>query len=136
MHHYGVRIFWWEEDNAWIAVCPAFPYASAFGATREEAARQMDEAIAEIIFTYEQEGRPLPPVEREPTASGQLRLRLPRDVHERAIEQARLEEVSLNTFLVGAISEKLGSQAGLAAMRALRDEIVGLVDKQLNANLR
>ncbi len=127
MHHYGVRIFWWEEDNAWIATCSAFPYASTFGATREEAARRMDEAIEELVFTCEQEGRALPPVEKEPTASGQLRLRLPRDVHERAIEQARRDEVSLNTFLVGAISEKLGAGAGVEALRALRDEIVGVL---------
>ena len=130
MHKYPVRIFWWDEDNAWVAVCPAFPYISALGATREEAAREIDEAIDEAVFTFEAEGQPLPEVAREPVASGQIRLRLPRTVHDHAIERAQIDEVSLNTFLVGAVTEKLGAAGALAEVRALRHEIACLVAEQ------
>jgi predicted RNase H-like HicB family nuclease len=130
MHKYPVRIFWWEEDNAWVAVCPAFPYISASGSTREDAAREIDDAIAEAVFNFEAEGKPLPEVAREPVASGQIRLRLPRTVHDRAVDRAQVDEVSLNTFLVGAVTERLGVAGALAEVRALRDEIVGLLAEQ------
>jgi len=67
---------------------------------------------------------------RGPVASGQIRLRLPRTVHDRAIERAQIDEVSLNTFLVGAVTEKLGVAGALAEVRALRHEIAGLVAEQ------
>ena len=130
MHKYPVRIFWWDEDSAWVAVCPAFPFISALGATREEAAREIDEAIEEVIFTCEEEGKPLPPVIPEPVSSGQIRLRLSRTVHDRAIECAQVDETSLNTFLVSAVAQRIGESTALAEMRALRDEVVRLVSKQ------
>jgi predicted RNase H-like HicB family nuclease len=130
MHKYPVRIFWWDEDNAWVAVCPAFPFISALGATREEAAREIDEAIEEVIFTCEEEGKPLPPVIPEPVSSGQIRLRLPRTVHDRAIECAQIDETSLNTFLVSAVAQRIGESTALAEMRALREDVVRMLAEQ------
>ncbi len=130
MLRYPVRIFWWEEDREWVAVCPAFPFISAMGATRAEAAREMDDLLEEIIETSREEGRALPPVIPEPVSSGQIRLRLPRTVHDRAIECAQVDETSLNTFLVSAVAQRIGESTALAEMRALREDVVRMLAEQ------
>jgi predicted RNase H-like HicB family nuclease len=130
MLKYPIRIFWWEEDQAWVAVCPAFPFVSVLGATRAEVAREMDGLLEELIETCEEEGKPLPPVIPEPVSSGQIRLRLPRTVHDRAIECAQVDETSLNTFLVSAVAQRIGESTALAEMRALREDVVRMLAEQ------
>jgi predicted HicB family RNase H-like nuclease len=45
--------------------------------------------------------------------SGQLRLRLPRSLHGRLVQEAELDGVSLNTLIVSWLAER----AGVAAAR-------------------
>jgi predicted RNase H-like HicB family nuclease len=128
--NYPVRVFWSDEDAAWIATCTAFPYVAAFGDTREQAARDIAPLLDEAAHTYAQEGWSLPDLDPEPTASGQTRLRLPCALHDRAIERARIDGVSLNTFIVAAVAEKVGLAEGLMEMRAIRNQIAALIARQ------
>ena len=57
---YSVQIFFSVEDKGFIALCPEFPGLSAFGETREEAAREVTDAIARMIDFYNEEGHVLP----------------------------------------------------------------------------
>jgi len=128
--NYPVRVFWSDEDDSWIATCAAFPYVASFGASREQAMRDIAPLLDEAVLTYAHEGWSLPEPEPEPTASGQTRLRLPRALHDRVIERARIDGVSLNTFIVAAVAEKIGLAQGLMEMRAIRDEIAAFIERQ------
>jgi predicted HicB family RNase H-like nuclease len=47
--------------------------------------------------------------------SGQIRVRMPRTLHQRLAGRARIEDVSLNTLIVSLLAEGIGATEGLAA---------------------
>ena len=57
---YEVAIYWSEADGAFIAEVPELPGCAADGATREEALRNAEVAIAEWIETARDLGRAIP----------------------------------------------------------------------------
>ena len=63
MHKYGFKVFWSEEDEGYITLCPDFPGLSAFGNTPEEALSEGQIVLQLFIETCEGHGDILP----EPT---------------------------------------------------------------------
>jgi predicted RNase H-like HicB family nuclease len=75
---YSMRVFWSAEDDAFIAVCPELYGISAFGASPEEAAKELRQAITLTVDVMVEDGDPLPEAAKVPDYSGQLRLRMPK----------------------------------------------------------
>jgi len=48
------------EDGYWVAECPSLPGCVSQGATREEAIRNVKEAMAGYILTLQEDGHPVP----------------------------------------------------------------------------
>ena len=48
------------EDRYWVAECPALPGCISQGKTREEAGRNIHEAIEEYIAALEEDSLPVP----------------------------------------------------------------------------
>lgn len=107
-YNYGLEIFWSAEDEGYIATCPDFPGLSAFGETREEAAKEAEIALGLFVEEYEEKGKPLPEPAGLDSFSGQLRLRMPKSLHRKLAESARREETSLNQYIVYLLSEQHG----------------------------
>ncbi len=114
---YSFNVFWSDKDEAFIAVSPEFPNLSAFGDTPEEALAELQPIIEIAIEGYKENGWPLPTPRPQAGRSGQLLLRLPRNLHAAAALHAGLDDVSLNTWIVAALAEKLG-------MTAIKNEVV------------
>jgi len=57
---YPVTIFYSEEDAGYIAMVPDLPGCSAFGATAEEALKEVYVAISAWIEVANNEGREIP----------------------------------------------------------------------------
>ncbi len=108
MDRYSMQVLWSEEDQCFIATCPELSDASAFGGTPAKAARELEKALALVIETHVEKHWPLPEPEVMTSYSGQLRLRLPKALHAKLATRARREGVSLNTFIVTALSEDIG----------------------------
>lgn len=53
---YLIEVFWSDEDKGYIAVVPDLPGCSAWGATPEEAIRE----IQEVMVACRQSGDPIP----------------------------------------------------------------------------
>ena len=66
---YAIHIFWSQEDDSFVAVCDEFPGLSAFGETREEALREAQIALDEMIETYRESGIELPEPHALPIAA-------------------------------------------------------------------
>lgn len=111
MHKYSFKIFWSDEDQAFIATCPEFPGLSAFGETAEEALAEARVALDLFIEDMTAAGEPLPAPDAAPVFSGQFRVRLPRTLHRQLSEQAEVEGVSLNALVTSYLA------AGIAAAR-------------------
>jgi antitoxin HicB len=112
---YRIVTEWSEEDQAFVARVPVLPGCAAHGATAEKATHEAERAAALMLEVMLEDGRSLPPEDASADYSGQLRLRLPKSLHERVSQLATAEGVSLNTLLLSLIAEGCGRQAPQAA---------------------
>lgn len=124
---YGVHVHRDENDEGFVAVCPAFPSLSAYGETREEAVHELQVVLEGAVATYQEEGWPLPdpdePRERS-LPSGEFRVRLPRTLHRRLAQRAEEEGVSQNALVVAYVADGLGREDMLRLVRqALAGEL-------------
>ena len=99
---YPVEFFWSDEDKGFIALVPDLPGCSAFGETRQDAAREVDDAISSWIAAAREAGNPVPPPSvKKPIEdfSGKILLRMPRELHADLNEAAKLQGISLNSYI-------------------------------------
>lgn len=57
---YPIRVFWSEEDGAFVAVAPDLPGCSAIGETRHKAEREVQDAIECWLQAARAVGNPIP----------------------------------------------------------------------------
>ncbi len=50
-----------DEDGAFVATCPSLPGCVSQGATRDDARRNIHEAITGYLKSLEEHGDPIPP---------------------------------------------------------------------------
>lgn len=60
MSRYLIEIFWSDEDEGYIAVVPDLPGCSAVGDTPEDAAHEIQTAIAAWLEACAKSGDPIP----------------------------------------------------------------------------
>ncbi len=106
MKKYPVSVKWSGEDDAFIAIIPGIRGLSAFGASQEEALRELRVAAEAFFESLRSAGRPLPVPETLGPFSGQLRLRMPKSLHAALAESAETDGISLNTYIVTLLSER------------------------------
>jgi len=98
-----------EESGTYTAVILEFPGCIAQGDTPQEAYEHLEDAAKEWIdaaLTLKQE---IPPPSQSLSYGGKYPLRLPKSLHRQLALIAEREGVSLNQFIVSALSEKVGA---------------------------
>jgi predicted RNase H-like HicB family nuclease len=105
---YRIVIEWSDQDAAFVARVPALPGCAAHGKTAEEAAREARRAAEAMLAVLREDGDPLPPEDASASYSGQIRLRLPRSLHERLARVSTAEGVSLNQMMVMLLAQGSG----------------------------
>jgi antitoxin HicB len=60
MKRYLIEVFWSDEDQGYIAVVPDLPGCNAWGATPEEAIREIQDATDAWIEACKKAGDPVP----------------------------------------------------------------------------
>ena len=60
MARYALQIFWSEEDKGFIAEAPDLPGCSAWGATEQDATREVGRAITAWLEAAGAAGREIP----------------------------------------------------------------------------
>ena len=110
MNRYPISIVWSEDDGEYLATCASFPGLSAFGESEEEALKEAKTALQLFIESYKERGLPLPKPAKASKYSGQLRLRLPKSLHERAATNASHDGVSLNQYITNALNQVVSSE--------------------------
>jgi antitoxin HicB len=112
---YRIVVEWSDEDRAFVARVPALPGCIAHGASAERATQEAERAAALMLDVLREDRHPAPPEDAAADYSGQLRLRLPRSLHERVSQLATAEGVSINALLLSLIAEGCGRQGPPAA---------------------
>jgi predicted RNase H-like HicB family nuclease len=106
MKEYSTVIQWSEEDSGYIATIPELSGLSAFGVTREEALQELEVAKEAYLEVFKEDGCELPDPDTLNSFSGQTRTRLPKSLHASLSREAKIEGVSLNSYIVYLLSER------------------------------
>jgi antitoxin HicB len=105
---YRMFVEWSDGDRAFTARVPALPGCMAHGPTVEKAAHEAEVAAGLMLEVMKDDGKAPPPVDAVADYSGQLRLRLPKSLHEMVSQLATAEGVSINTLMLSLIAEGCG----------------------------
>ena len=97
---YPSEVFWSDEDQGFIAIAQDLPGCCAFGETQEEAIRELQDAIKAWVAAAAAVGNPVPAPSPRPAFSGKFLVRAPKTLHAQLVRQAKLEECSLNQYVV------------------------------------
>lgn len=129
---FAVRPLSPEEGGGYLIEFPDLPGCMSDGETVEEAIRNGEEAKRDWIAAMEAAGRrvPLPATETFETYSGKWQLRAPKSLHRRLAEQAKRENISLNTLAVTLLAEGLGERRALALTFDQIDDAPGSTTKR------
>ena len=98
------------SDGSYSAEMVEFPGCFAEGKTPDEAIRNLEEAAEAWIEASLEQGLKIPEPFMNQGFGGKIALRLPRSLHRQATMLAEREDVSLNQFLVSAISARIGAE--------------------------
>lgn len=101
---YSVVVAWSDEDGEYVATSPEWPGLSWLASAEPEAIRGLRRAIRDAIDVFNEHGSQIPSPRPQPSYSGQLRLRMPKSLHQAMAARADQEGVSLNTLALTYLS--------------------------------
>lgn len=108
-----------EETATFTARVLEFPGCIAQGATVAEAYEQLEKVAESWIDVALEMGQEIPEPAQNVSCSGRIALRLPKTLHQQVVQQAEMEGVSINQYLVYAISEKVARTSAITGLRQL-----------------
>jgi len=100
-----------EAEGGYRAEILEFPGCIAEGDDAAEALSELEAAAEDWIEAAMEMGTPIPQPLDEANYSGRLNLRLSKSLHRKAALAADLDGVSLNQFIVTALSEYVGQSS-------------------------
>lgn len=104
------RILIPDENGSFSAEILEFPGCFAEGNTPDEAIRNLSEAAKSWIEASLAQGQEIPEPFVNQGFGGKIALRLPRSLHRQAVRMAERDGISLNQFLISAISARVGAE--------------------------
>src|SRR5690606_25664992 len=97
---YTYRVIWSEEDEEFVGLCAEFPRLSHLDAERHQALDGIVGLVSEVVADMQKNGEELPEALTAKKYSGELRVRLPKTLHQSLALQAAEEHTSLNALIV------------------------------------
>jgi len=99
-----------DERGGFYAEILEFPGCYADGETPQEAYTNLENAAESWIAACLEQGQEIPEPFSNIGFSGKIALRLPKSIHRQAVRMAERDGVSLNQFLLSAISARIGAE--------------------------
>jgi predicted RNase H-like HicB family nuclease len=101
-----------DEEGDVVARIEELPGCISHGANEAEALKNLREMQKLWLDDCVATGQPIPePEDVEPLPSGKWVQRVPRSLHRRLAEQARVEGVSLNQLVTSMLAQQLGARS-------------------------
>ena len=97
-----------EDNGGWFVRIKELPNCMSQGETPEEAIRMIDDAMLGWLEVELEEGEPIPEPREDEDYSGKFNTRVPKSLHRKLVEIAEADGVSLNQWIVSALSEAVG----------------------------
>lgn len=112
-----------EEEGGYSAFVLEFPGCISAGDTPDEAMENLTEAMELWLGAVLEEGQSVPTPAEATDYSGRTNLRMPETVHRDAAVRAQIDGVSLNQWIVSAISRALGESDARSTMTDLVERL-------------
>lgn len=93
-----------DEGGGWFAQIPLLPGCMSDGETVDECLVNLEDAKRGWIEACIELGRVVPEPSKTNDFSGQLRVRMPKSLHQALSEKAKEENISLNQFILYQLS--------------------------------
>ncbi|MDY6847179.1 MAG: toxin-antitoxin system HicB family antitoxin [Chloroflexota bacterium] len=97
-----------EPEGGWFVRIKELPGCMSQGDTPEEAMGMISEAMVLWLETALDHGMTIPEPRLDEDYSGKFVVRLPKSLHRKCVEHADQDDVSLNQWVVSALSEAVG----------------------------
>lgn len=107
-----------DDEGDFIAEVQELSGCVADGATPNEAFENIREAMRSWIGSRLEAGLEVPEPRTEQEFSGKVLLRMPRSLHRRLSQRARVENSSLNQYIVSLLAERCGTTQAVYAVPA------------------
>ena len=99
-----------NEDGTWFARVMELKGCMTEGNTREEALKNLDDAMKGWIDVAIEDGESIPEPLESRSFSGKFVVRVPRSLHRNLAKRAEVEGVSLNQVVVTALAREVGQK--------------------------
>jgi predicted HicB family RNase H-like nuclease len=96
---YSYTVMWSEEDQAYIGRVAEFESLAAHGVSPIAALQEIVEVVRYVLEDLEESGEEMPPPLSKRHFSGNLRLRMPEQLHRTLALEAAQQRVSLNQWI-------------------------------------
>ena len=100
LEDYELRIFYSDEDEAYIATTAEIPTISGIGDTIETALNELKTVFQLVMETYKTDNEKMPVPFSKRKFSGQFNVRVPSSLHELLVKEAKEENTSLNQLVL------------------------------------
>ncbi len=104
LEDYELKIFYSDEDEAYIATTSEIPSISGIGDTVDEALLELRTVFQLMIETYEKDKEDMPTPYSKRKFSGQFNVRVPSSLHESLVKEAKEENTSLNQLVLAILA--------------------------------
>ena len=98
--HYTYRVSWSKEDAEFVGTCLEFPSLSWLDKRQEAALRGIRKLVLDCLKDMKKGGEPMPEPLSTKKFSGELRVRLPPELHRALAIQAEESRTSLNKVII------------------------------------
>jgi antitoxin HicB len=105
---YHIELVRTEDGGGWTAQVEEWPGCAARGATPDEAARGIEDAMRAWVDDARAHGREVPKPRSAASHSGRLLVRMPQSLHSELARAAEREDVSLNQFITSSLASAVG----------------------------
>lgn len=99
-----------NEDGTWFARVMELHGCMTEGNTKEEALKNLDDAMKGWISVAVEDGESIPEPLESHSFSGKFVVRVPRSIHRNLARRAEAEGVSLNQIVVTALAKEVGQK--------------------------
>jgi hypothetical protein len=99
-----------KGHNFWTVTCIEIPELYVEASSAEEGLIIADKEILRLLKWYKENNKKIPESIKNRKHSGQLRVRMPVELHEKLDELASENKTSLNQYIVSKLSEVKGNR--------------------------
>ncbi len=118
--NYRMDFAYEPEDSVYIVKFPELPGCMAHGETPQKALKNAIAVKDEWLEIAVESNWDIPEPEKPSQASGRLTFRPPKYLHERIMDSAKQEGVSINQFLISLIAEGIEKNINADFMKVMR----------------